>query len=1208
MKDEAPRLASESERRQATVLFADISGFTAMAEKMDPEEITAVINYCLSALAAVVGAHGGRVDKYIGDCIMAVFGVPALERAPQHAIEAAIEMRHRVALMNHEQRLRVPVDVHVGINTGLVIAGQIGGDVKQEFTVIGDAVNVAARLKDVAKGGTIYVGPETHRYTRDDFEFRKLPPVALKGKEHPVEAYEVLSAKERRPALGSSERMIVSPLVGREQELTLLKACVTRLLGGQGGIINLIGEAGLGKSRLLAEFVASEHSKDVMFLEGRSLSIGQGLSFHPFIDLIKHWAAISQNDDEQESRSKLETCVERLFPGESGEIFPFVATLVGMRLGGVHAARIEGIAGEALERLILKSMRLLLQRMAQAQPLVLIFEDLHWADLSSIQLLETLLQLVPDHRILFIHAFRPDHSDTSARIRRAVREQWGPYRTEIVLEPLDDPGCATLIRNLLKAEDLPSPVLALIARTAEGNPFYIEEVVRSLIDEGALEYVKGQLRVTERVDSVVIPDTIEGVIMARVDRLAEPTRHLLQVASVLGRSFYYRLLAAMMPPGTDLDAELAQLKERQLLFERTTRRTSTMRRQMLRAEVEYVFKHALVQETVYESMLQKKRKELHHKVAETIELIFADRIADFSGMLAYHFSRADNLPKAEEYLFRAGDEAARAAASNEALAFFREASKLYFFMHGAGGDPKKKALLEKNIGLALLNKGDHTESIEHFDQALRHLGEPVPTSRLAVAAHIAVDLPAVLAHVYLRGWKRGRAQQLAPGLRDSAPASQVSLGAPPPEPTRPAPASAVRAGAELAVQGPAPLGLDHEREVCELFFHRGHAEVTSDPRRLFFELFTGLRRFNRLDPSTIDQACAMYVSCAGIFAYSGLSFTIAERMLEVAAGLIRAGSIQDSFVYRAMCFTCHYLQGHWDEKYAIADDLVEQALRYGQVWDVTLYLGLDCDRRLRQGDFAAARRLLAKLIAIKEEYGYIYAGSNHDGTHAILSLEERKLADALRESERHCEVSQEGTLKVMSLGMIAKARVLLGDRAGAAASLARAADTSKRAGVVSPWHQSPYVVAQVLFDLTALEDCAQRADRSGWRFKHAALRSARRAVRVAARVAKERTEIYNLNGRLWWVLGRRKHARVWWAKSIAEGERMGARPELARTYLDIGRRLPAGESLNGMHRADYVQKARQLFRQLGLEWDLKQLESIAARSTEPALPTAANVA
>src|SRR5262249_21302557 len=253
----------------------------------------------------------------------------------------------------------------------------------------------------------------------------------------------------------------------------------------------------------------------------------------------------------------------------------------------------------------------------------------------------------------------------------------------------------------------------------------------------------------------------------------------------------------------------------------------------------------------------------------------------------------------------------------------------------------------------------------------------------------------------------------------------------------------------------------------------------------------------------VDQSCGMYVSCAGIFAYSGISFAISERMLGVAKALVRPGNIRDLFVYRTMEFTFHYLRGDWDEEHVIDDDLVEQALRYGQVWDVTLYLGIECDRRVRRGDFAAAQRLLDKLADIKDTYGYAYAGSNCNGMRVILLLEERQLEDALRATEQHYAARHEGTLKVMTLGMSAQIRVFLGDREGAAAALSRAADTIKRAGVVSPWHQCGYHVAQLLFDVTALETCAQRGDRAGWgSLRRAAVRSARRAQRTANKVAK----------------------------------------------------------------------------------------------------------
>src|SRR5581483_9871144 len=654
---EPSKLPRDSERRYATVMFADISGFTSMSEKLDPEEVTDIINQCFSLLAAVVTDHGGHIDKYIGDCIMALFGVPtALEHAPQQSINAAIEMRSRLTRLVAERQVPVALDIHIGINTGLVIAGNVGGEAKQEFTVVGDAVNLASRLKDLAPLKAIYVGAETYRYARDEFEFRKLAPLAVKGKERPVEAYELLSDRSRthRPKPAVADRAISSPLVGRDGDLRLLRACIAAAARGEGGIVNLIAEAGLGKSRLLAEACAAEETASVLVLEGRSVSVGQNLRYHPFIDLLRHWADIAEDGDESEATAKLEAAVTALCADDAGDVFPFVATLMGFRPAGAHAERLRGITGESLEKLVVKSVRDLLQRLAATKPLMLVFEDLHWADQSSIGLLEALLRLAHTEPILFVHAFRPDHPESSERILAVSREQHGARQIEIALEAFDEQHCQDLTRNLLKSPDLPYATVALIARTAEGNPFYIEEVVRSLIDEGVIEQTKGRLTVTERIDSVVIPDTIQGVIMARVDRLPRPTRHVLQVASVLGRSFYYRILARVIPDGVDLDAELAQLKERQLLLERRTRRTSTVARRMLTEEVEYVFKHALAQETIYESILQKTRKELHRQVADAIEAVFADRVADFYGMLAYHYSRAEQLEKAEEYLFRAG--------------------------------------------------------------------------------------------------------------------------------------------------------------------------------------------------------------------------------------------------------------------------------------------------------------------------------------------------------------------------------------------------------------------------------------------------------------------------------------------------------------------------------------------------------------------------
>jgi len=545
-----------SERRLASVLFADISGFTAMSEKSDPEDVTEVMNHCFEMLEVVVREHGGYVDKYIGDCIMALFGVPnALEDAAARAVNAAIEIRGRVRELRTQLPLAAKLDVHIGINTGLVIAGEVGGAVKRDFTVMGDTVNVASRLKDKAPNGTIWVGSETHRHTREQFEYRELPPLEVKGKEEALVVFEVRSEHERvhRPKPAGAERRIASELVGRETEFRVLTEAIAAVGRGQGGILNVIGEAGIGKSRLVAEATAQRRPDEITILEGRSLALGHGLSFHPFIDLLRQWAGIAEDESAEDAAAvaKLESSVRAVLAADADEVFPFIANLMGMRPGGAHAERLKGIQGEALEKVTLKSLRELFLRMAAATPLVLVFEDLHWADLSSIRFLEPLFRLVEHSRILFINAFRPDHEDTSDRILKLTEGQLRDRTSTIRLDRLTDKECDALIFNLLKRASIPYETRTLIRQKAEGNPFFIEEVIRSLIDDGVIEYGTGQFRVTERIASVVIPGTIQDVIMSRVDRLDGSTREALQVASVIGRTFYHRIIADLLAGHAD---------------------------------------------------------------------------------------------------------------------------------------------------------------------------------------------------------------------------------------------------------------------------------------------------------------------------------------------------------------------------------------------------------------------------------------------------------------------------------------------------------------------------------------------------------------------------------------------------------------------------------------------------------------------------------
>lgn len=663
----------ESERCIATVMFADISGFTSMSEKMDPEQITCTMNDCFCMMGECIEKYGGTIDKFIGDCVMVLFGVPrALEDAPQKAVNTAIELRNRLARFNTEKKLAAPLNLHIGINTGPVVTGMMGTDKKQEFTVMGDTVNLASRLEDASQIGQILVGPATYKATKQSFQYKTLPPISLKGKDEPVPVYELLSVRETlfRGQLGA-DRMISSVIVGREKELNKLELSLLKAIDGEGSIVNVIGEAGIGKSRLIAELKNSPVMKRVTLLEGRAISIGANLGYHLIIDLLKNWARITEDDSEVAAFTKLESAIRSIYPEALGEILPFVATLMGIKLVGRYADRVKGIEGEALEKLILKNVRDLVTKGTQTAPLVIILEDLHWADTSSIELMESLFRLAAKERIVFINVFRPGYTETGDKITKTIQENYPENFTEIMIQPLDEMQTEILITNLLNIKGFPHKLKEQIVQRAGGNPYFIEEVVRSFIDEGAVTMKEGGFEVTDRLNAMTIPRTISEVLMARIDRLDQKTRDLVRVASVIGRNFFYRILAEVAQTIEDIDSRLEYLEEIQLIRERKRME-----------ELEYLFKHALAQEVAYDSILVQRRKELHKNVADSIEKVFNERLHEFYGMLAYHYSQAEDLDKTEEYLIKAGEESLKSSASAEALNYYQQALELYLRKYG----------------------------------------------------------------------------------------------------------------------------------------------------------------------------------------------------------------------------------------------------------------------------------------------------------------------------------------------------------------------------------------------------------------------------------------------------------------------------------------------------------------------------------------------
>ncbi len=1131
----------ESERRIATVMFADISGFTAMSEKMDPEQVTCVMNDCFCMMEECIEQHGGTIDKFIGDCVMVLFGIPkALEDAPQKAVNTAIELRNRLCKFNQEKNLSIPLNLHIGINTGPVLAGMVGGSDKQEYTVMGDTVNLASRLEDASQVGQILVGPDTYKATKKGFQYKTLQPITLKGKSDPVPVYELLSVKETLSRMQpGADRMISSAMVGRDTELSKLELQVMKAINGEGSIVNVIGEAGIGKSRLIAELKNREVMKRVTLLEGRAISMGANLGYHLIIDLLKNWARITEEDSEVAAFTKLESAIRTTYPEALGEILPFVATLMGIKLVGRYVERVKGIEGEALEKLILKNGRDLVTRGTQRTPVVVILEDLHWADASSIEFMESLFRLASKERIVFINVFRPGYADTGDRITKTIQESYPEQYTEITLPPLDEKQTETLITNLLNIKGFPHKLKEQIVERAGGNPYFIEEVVRSFIDEGAVVIKEGGFEVTDKLTTMSIPRTINEVLMARIDRLDQKTRDLVKTASVIGRNFFYRILAEVARTIEDIDSRLEYLEEIQLIRERKRME-----------ELEYLFKHALAQEVAYDSILVQRRKEMHKSVAGSIEKVFNERLHEFYGMLAYHYSQAEDLDKTEEYLIKAGEESLKASASAEALHYYQQALDLYLRKVGENADPEKVAMLEKNIALALFIRGQFGESVEYFDKVLTFYGETIPTNPIFKALKFGSGFIAFLVSIYLPFFK---------WKKDPTP---------------------------------------RDKEIISLFSKKLLALSVTDPQEFFIQAFY-IMKFTKFDVTKIENGVGIIAATSTLFSYTGISFSLSRKVLDFVKDKIDMTDVRSGLSYKFYRSVLSCMSGDWPEEIEYDMDLMDQNLGIGEVFSTTSYICWNNLMYSARGDFHAAQGLVQKAYDIGETYENDYAKSMKFFFNTYLLTRWRKLQEALNETGAGIQfISKTGFAPYLIILYSLKARIqfMLGDVSGDTNSLGQAERIRSEVTVV-PLFLGDYVLSRFILDIYQLEEAKKRADKTtSSMLRVNAYREGKNALKTADKLASIKTEALKLMGVYSWIIGKQRKAIKWWRKAIAEGKRLNDRLELSRTYFEVGKRLLEPMSkykeLDGIKAEEYLEKARVMFEEMDLQWDLDELEKV----------------
>jgi class 3 adenylate cyclase len=548
-KMRAPRRGGE--RRVVTALFADVVGSTALTESMDPEDWTALVNDAFDIMSRAIYRYEGTIARLMGDAILAFFGAPvAHEDDPERAVRCALEMVHAIdeRVGAHVRRERgLEFRIRAGVNTGEVVVGEVGSDLMYEYTAMGDAVNVAARMQSAAAPGTVLVTAATYRFVASAVDAIDRGAVEVKGKAEPIRAYEITGVKAA-PGRTRGLAGLESPLVGRDAELARMTESFEVVRAGQGRVAFILGEAGLGKSRLLAEFRHSASSRGALnWAEGRCLSYGQGIPYHLIVDLLRSLSGVGPTADDRELATALERVVREHLGRDWEDPYAYLAHAAGIPLAPDLARRITVIDLEVLKRYV-SAIHVLVRAIAARAPLVLVYEDVHWADSSSVDLILQLLPLVNELPLFCVVTTRPERSTQGWRLVTAARDGFGDALVELQLARLSDDDSTRLVGNLLEIESLPASVRDLILAKAEGNPFFVEEVIRMLIERGGIAEEGGRWVATGEVASVEIPDTLQGLLLARIDRLPKSARQAIRTASVIGRQFPVRVLERVLGP------------------------------------------------------------------------------------------------------------------------------------------------------------------------------------------------------------------------------------------------------------------------------------------------------------------------------------------------------------------------------------------------------------------------------------------------------------------------------------------------------------------------------------------------------------------------------------------------------------------------------------------------------------------------------------
>jgi len=644
--------ALEGERKQVTVLFADMKGSMELLADRDPEEARKLLDPVIENMMEAVHRYEGTVSNLMGDGIMALFGAPLSHE--DHAVRAcyaALRMQESVSRYADGVRRTegVPIQIRVGLNSGEVVVGAIGNDLKMDYTAVGQTVHLASRMEQMAMPGSIMMTAAALALAEGYVEVKPLGPLPVKGLETPIEVYELSRAATVRSRFQIAAARGLTRFVGRESELDQLRQALERARAGHGQVTAVVGEPGVGKSRLYWEFSHSHLPQGWLSPESRSVSYGKATNYLPIIELLRVYFDIEHADDSRKIREKVTGKLLSL----DRQLEPYLAPILWLLDVSIKEEKWERLDPPQRRQRVLDGVKRLLLCESQVQPVMVLFEDLHWIDTETQVFLDSLVESLPTARMLLLVNYRPEYN-----------HGWGSktYYRQIQIDPLPPESAEALLDALVGTDGKLFQLKRLVIDKTDGNPFFIEECVRSLAETGILAGERGAYRLTRSPEGFQVPATAKAILAARIDRLAPEDKRLLQAAAVIGTDVPWALLQAVAnEPEDRLRRGLAQLQATEFLYE--TR---------LFPDLEYTSRHALTHEVAYGSLLSERRRDLHARIMEAMEALYNDRLDEQVEKLAYHAFRSEIWGKAIHYIRQAGVKACERSANREAVAYFEQ--------------------------------------------------------------------------------------------------------------------------------------------------------------------------------------------------------------------------------------------------------------------------------------------------------------------------------------------------------------------------------------------------------------------------------------------------------------------------------------------------------------------------------------------------------